>query len=47
MERIITSLTISNLEDKEKRSASMHLWIPAASRMRLPIKWKDRLGDLE
>ncbi|WP_256091588.1 aspartyl protease family protein [Candidatus Thiosymbion oneisti] len=47
MGRIIVSLTISNLEDKEKKIRIDALVDTGASHMILPVEWKERLGDLE
>jgi predicted aspartyl protease len=47
MGRIIASVTISNLEDKEKKIRIDALVDTGASHMILPVEWKERLGDLE
>ena len=47
MGRIITSVTISNLEDKEKKIRIDALVDTGASHIILPVEWKERLGDLE
>jgi len=47
MGRIIASLTISNLEDKEKKIRIDALVDTGASHLVLPVAWRERLGDLE
>ncbi len=47
MGRIISSVTISNLSDEEKKLRIDALVDTGASHMILPAKWKERLGDLE
>jgi len=47
MGRIIASVTISNLEDEEKKIRIDALVDTGASHMILPVEWKERLGDLE
>jgi len=47
MGRIIASLTISNLEDKEKKIRIDALVDTGASHLELPVAWRERLGDLE
>ena len=47
MGRIVASVTISNLEDKEKKIRIDALVDTGVSHMILPVEWKERLGDLE
>ena len=47
MGRIISTVTISNLVDNEKKIRIDALVDTGASHMILPINWKERLGDLE
>jgi len=47
MGRIISTVTISNLVDNEKKIQIDALVDTGASHMILPINWKERLGDLE
>jgi len=47
MGRIITSVTISNLNDKAKKIRIDALVDTGASHIILPVAWKERLGDLE
>jgi predicted aspartyl protease len=47
MGRIITSVTISNIGDTEKKIRIDALVDTGASHMILPLEWKNRLGDLE
>lgn len=47
MGRIITSVTIENLFDREKSMRCDALVDTGASHMTLPTAWRERLGDLE
>jgi len=47
MGRIIASVNISNIEDKEKKIRIDALVDTGASHMILPEEWKERIGDLE
>jgi len=47
MGRIIASVTISNIEDKEKKIRIDALVDTGASHMILPVEWKERIGNLE
>jgi len=47
MGRIIASVTISNIEDKEKKVRIDALVDTGASHMILPVEWKERIGNLE
>jgi len=47
MGRIIASVSISNIEDKEKKIRIDALVDTGASHMILPEEWKERIGDLE
>jgi len=47
MGRIIASVTISNIEDKEKKIRIDALVDTGASHMILPVEWKERIGSLE
>ena len=47
MGRIIASVNISNIADKEKKIRIDALVDTGASHMILPVQWKKRIGDLE
>ncbi|MDT7540128.1 MAG: hypothetical protein QOE33_32 [Acidobacteriota bacterium] len=47
MGRIVSSVTITNISDREKTLRCDALVDTGASFMVLPRAWKDRLGDLE
>jgi len=47
MERIVTSVKIENLSDREKKIRCDALVDTGASHMILPSAWRERLGELE